>query len=509
MKTNSIGKIVPAAVLATAFATFAAAQTSQTGSTTRQQRLEAHVYYLASDSLQGRKAGSEYARKAAAYIQKNYEEIGLKPFFSDWQLPFSRPVSMIFERGTFSNVVGLIEGSDPELKNEYIVLGAHYDHLGTKADGTVFNGADDNASGSAALIEIARELYANRGNLKRSVIIAAFDAEEIGLVGSNALADTLSQSIGEDRIKLMMSIDMVGWYKATGELKLEGVATIKDGKQVVTSAASGTRITVNPVRFEKSLFTATDTQGFAQKKVPTLAVTTGLKSPYHKPGDDADKIDYEGLDNVTGYLADLAGNIASDPAFKGSGRVARKHSGKAPFLEAGVLGGIGSGNIQFGGSSIRTKSNLNLAGGVGLNLNIKNFGIRSGALYESFSSYYPDDSNPYGSKLGYNQKGITVPVAFVAQTDFPQRFFFGGGAYFTHILNTSFFTMPDKGDSQDVAAPHPAARNQGGALLTAGFQFGGLCYSADFFFSTTKVFTEGAPVKAFLQYSRFTVSYFF
>ena len=83
-------------------------------------------------------------------------------------------------------MVGVIEGSDPELKNEYIVLGAHYDHLGVR-NGKVYNGADDNASGSAALIEVARELFSKRDSLRRSVIIAAFDAEELGLWGVQSL----------------------------------------------------------------------------------------------------------------------------------------------------------------------------------------------------------------------------------------------------------------------------------------------------------------------------------
>ena len=97
----------------------------------------------------------------------------------------------------YKNVVAVIEGSDPVLKDQYIVLGAHYDHLGVKK-GQIYNGADDNASGSAAIIEIARALEPQRGSLKRSVVIAAFDAEELGLYGSNHLAarlDTLGFNI--------------------------------------------------------------------------------------------------------------------------------------------------------------------------------------------------------------------------------------------------------------------------------------------------------------------------
>ena len=196
---------------------------------TRQQRLTEHVYYLAADSLQGRKAGTEYSRKAASYIQRQYEEIGLKPFFGDWFHYFAPGGEDSSIGAKYVDVVGVIEGSDPKLKNEYIVLGAHFDHLGVRK-GKVYNGADDNASGSAALIEVARELYARRDCLKRSVIIAAFDAEELGLWGSKALADTLVKAVGQDRIKLMMSLDMVGWYTASGKLNWRGRRPSRTGR---------------------------------------------------------------------------------------------------------------------------------------------------------------------------------------------------------------------------------------------------------------------------------------
>ena len=175
-----------------------------------QNRLKAHVYYLASDELRGRKGGSEDAAKAAEYIVDQYKQAGLKPLYSNFLVPFSPKNSMYKdmlgeETGAmvddimsgamkdkrFRNVVAVIEGSDNTLKHEFIIIGAHYDHLGVKSDGVVYNGADDNASGSAAIIEVARELMQHPELLKRSVIIAAFDGEEMGLYGSNALANKL------------------------------------------------------------------------------------------------------------------------------------------------------------------------------------------------------------------------------------------------------------------------------------------------------------------------------
>ena len=117
---------------------------------TRQERLAEYVYYFASDSLRGRKAGTPYAEKARYYIVARYKEVGLKPYLNnDFVVPFSK------DGVQYANVIGVIEGNS--LKDEYIVLGAHFDHLGVK-NGEVYPGADDNASGSAALIASASSI---------------------------------------------------------------------------------------------------------------------------------------------------------------------------------------------------------------------------------------------------------------------------------------------------------------------------------------------------------------
>jgi Zn-dependent M28 family amino/carboxypeptidase len=190
---------------------------------TQQKRLEEHLYYLASDSLHGRFAGSDDAMKAAQYIIKQYEAIGIEPFYESGYLqPFTN--SLVGERMTFNNVIAWIPGSDPALKDEYVIIGAHYDHLGER-NGKVYNGADDNASGTAAVIEIARQLKAKQSELKRSVIIVNFDGEELGLFGSNALSNRLKKEKKISKVCLMMSIDMVGWYRQNGKLIVQGTGT--------------------------------------------------------------------------------------------------------------------------------------------------------------------------------------------------------------------------------------------------------------------------------------------
>ena len=396
-------------------------------SQTRQERLERHLYYFASDSLRGRAAGSEDAAKAAAYIVNEYKSMGLKPFYDDWYMPFNT------KGKDYKNVVAVLEGNDPVLKDQYIVIGAHYDHLGVKND-KIYNGADDNASGSSALIEIARELCAHRGQLKRTVVIAAFDAEELGLFGSNALADKMLDQDGLD-VRLMISVDMVGWYKATNSLTMMEVGTIKDGREVLQTE----KLNLKLRGFEWSPVTATDTEGFAKKRVPTLAASTGTKSPYHKPEDDADLIDYEGLDKIVDYLSDLTLEVASDENFASSGRVARKHMGGHPILEVGLSLAAGNSHFNYPDASFEGKTGFSYGGGVSAQLNFghrSHLGIKADALFAQTSALFPDQTDIYSSSLKYKGSELRVPVQLIVQGGGTGSLFLGFGGYYGHRFKT-------------------------------------------------------------------------
>ena len=398
-------------------------------SQTRKERLTEHVYYFASDSLRGRAAGSEDAAKAAAYIVNEYESMGLKPFYDDWYMPFTRGGKQ------YRNVVAVLEGNDPTLKNQYIVVGAHYDHLGVKG-GKIYNGADDNASGSAAVIEIARALCANRDKLKRTVVIAAFDAEELGLYGSNALAQRMIDKDSLD-VRLMMSVDMVGWYKSENRLTLWGVSTIKDGRKMLKSEKLNLRLK----NFEWSPVTATDTEGFAKHQIPTLAADTGMKSPYHKPEDDADLIDYDGLDKVTDYLSDLTLQVASDEKFASSGKVARKHRDGRQILETGVFLAEGNTQLKFPKAAFDGKSAFSWGGGLSAQLNFSRrpntFGLKAEALYAQTKARYPDETNLYASSLKYKGSELLVPIELIYQGGGTGTLYFGFGGYYGHRFKIS------------------------------------------------------------------------
>jgi Iap family predicted aminopeptidase len=191
------------------------------------------------------------------------------------------------------NVVGMLEGSDPLLKNEVIVIGAHYDHLGRGGEGTgslaprsgeIHHGADDNASGTAGVLELARLFSAQKPRPKRTLVFMAFGGEEEGLLGSNyyvnhpllPLANTVA----------MINMDMIGRMKDS-RLVIGGVGTAKEWRDLMSSEKTF-QLTLNEDGFGPS-----DHSSFYSKQIPVLFFWTGTHNDYHKPSDTFDKINYD------------------------------------------------------------------------------------------------------------------------------------------------------------------------------------------------------------------------
>jgi aminopeptidase YwaD len=223
--------------------------------------------------------------------------------------------------GKTANVVGMIEGSDPQLKSEYVVVGAHYDHLGMGGGeslegnpyGRIHHGADDNASGTSALIELARVMMNDKANLKRSVIFMAFGAEELGLLGSAAYTKTplvpLASTVA------MLNMDMVGRLR-NGSLAVGGVGTSPIWKPLLD------KLNTNPEngsgsRFQLGIsqdgFGPSDHQSFYVKDIPVLFFFTGSHEDYHKSSDTADKINAEGTRQIAEFVREIATRVASEP----------------------------------------------------------------------------------------------------------------------------------------------------------------------------------------------------
>ncbi len=437
----------------------------------RTERLEKHLYFLASDSLHGREAGSEDNNLVRAYILEQWNEIGLEPlFFEGFEMPFSR------SGRDMANLVGVIQGNDPVLSNEYIVVGAHFDHIGFKR-GQVCNGADDNASGSSALIEVARMLKENQKELKRSVIIAAFDGEEQGLWGSEELASRLNAD--DFKVQCMMSLDMVGWYAKNGKLELLGAGTFTNGKQMLNDNAGGLKLKIGD--FETAVLTATDTRSFAKEyEIPTLHVYTGLKSPYHKPEDDADLIDYEGLDSISCFIARVAAQMASDPEFGPTGKIAQIHSGKISTLEFAVGGGFNTSSISFPDARLTAAGKYGWTAGFSFQYNHKSLGLKTGATYEAVNAAFPDQTNVFGTPLNYSQSSVRVPLTLLVQTSDPSvRLYLGVGADMNYLIET-----------KDASLGYKTNGLQWGTHFMFGFKMGHV-FVEDYFFSPITEMFDG------------------
>jgi len=386
--------------------------------TTLKERLEQHVYTLASDEMRGRKPGTKYSRMASEYIINQWKEIGIEPFFNN---SYIQP----FNNDKFQNIVGIIHGNDPVLKNEYIVVGAHYDHVGTFL-GLIFNGADDNASGTATVIEIGRELKRVQSNLKRSIILIAFDAEEMGLLGSIHFITHWEEPL--ENIKLMIGVDMVGWYKAKGKVYNYGSGTIQNGKELILNSEiipSGLNVVAkNFERFSDN----TDTGSFAIKRIPTFFVFTGKEPVYHTPRDDADLIDYDGMALITEHLANLVQIISQAEDLKPTGKFSPKHKPRQ-LIELGVSANWGYINHPFIAGKNDYENGYSFGAGFVPQINFGIFAIRPELAYEHIRILHPSGT--------ISTNNITVPLSLVLQTS--EMSFYGGdiffGGYYSYRLN--------------------------------------------------------------------------
>jgi Zn-dependent M28 family amino/carboxypeptidase len=276
-KTLLLGLVVPAMV---------GAQAKQAGPI-RPADLMRHMNVLAHDSLEGRAIGTPGSAKARKYLIKAFTDAGLKPLGASFESPFTAP-----PRGRGDNIttlngvnlVGVIRGrTNPD---KYIVVTAHYDHAGIN-NGLVYNGADDNASGTGALVEIARQLAARPP--ENSVLIVAFDGEERGLVGARAFVAKLP--VDTNAIVMNVNMDMVG-RNANGELYAAGSSYYPFLRPILDSLVTRSAIKLkighddpNGPR-QDDWTTQSDHGAFHAAKIPFIYFGVEDHPDYHKPTDD-------------------------------------------------------------------------------------------------------------------------------------------------------------------------------------------------------------------------------
>ncbi len=392
------------------------------------QNLERHVYILASDSLLGRGFGTPQGKEAATYIAQQYKEAGIMPLNGTYFHPFTHRSGILNIPGT--NIAGVIPGSDPNLKDEYIVLGAHYDHLGWKisrGDTVVYNGADDNASGTASIIEIGRNLANQKESLGRSIIIVAFDGEESGLIGStHFLEDSL---VSPDRIKLMFSLDMVGMYEAHEGLDMVGVKLLNDYEKVIGELARKYNIAIRKANGSTSQ--RTDTAPFGKIGIPAIHANTGLESPYHKPEDVAKELDYQGMALVANYVSATTHQLSTVEKLsdKQSPKKAQADLSGAKVFRPGVRLNVGSSHHNYREEFYQGKSIFSTEAGLFARIRTTNFLIiQPEVLYETRGSKHNDGN--------YRTHSITTPLNLLissTENGMVQAYFLIGGYYSYHL----------------------------------------------------------------------------
>lgn len=300
-------------------------------------RLRADVAYLADDAREGRETGKAGNDSSAAYLARRYARLGVAASLpgtngsacggngsgaddacaAGYVQSFSAHSAADAHSGRpprpTQNVVGMVVGTDPALRGQVLVIGAHFDHLGRSTDGAldpqagdaIRNGADDNASGTAAVLELARRFAARPA--RRSVMFVNFSAEELGLLGSAYFADHSPAPL--DSVQAMLNFDMVGRLK-DDRLIVYGTGTAAALPGVLDSANGASALRLSPV---PDGYGPSDHSSFYARGVPVLHFFTDVHDDYHRATDDADLLNYPGLTRVVGFAERVARNLANRP----------------------------------------------------------------------------------------------------------------------------------------------------------------------------------------------------
>ncbi len=315
------------------------------------------------------------------------------------------------------NVAGYLEGKDPELKNELIIIGAHFDHLGMGGEGSLYrgdepqihNGADDNASGTTGVLELAEKFASRKNNLKRSIVFITFSGEELGLLGSNYFVNNLPFPV-EDAIT-MVNMDMIGRLKDSS-LIVYGTGTSSDWKDILNNYNKyGFKLTFNDEGFGPS-----DHSSFYGKKIPVLFFFTGTHEDYHKPSDDTEKINFTGEKDILNYVYDIVTAIDKNPVRPDYLLVEKKESGQmfARKVYVGTVPDFASNVDGYKISGVSEGSPAQLAGLQGGDIIISFGGKKISNIYDftyALGDFVPGDEVDVIVKRGEDEITFKVKLA--------------------------------------------------------------------------------------------------
>ena len=334
------------------------------------RRVLADVQFLADDRQEGRGVGTGGLERAGAYIRDAFKRAGLQATFQNFSIPADAPAVLHTAlAGTATrNVVAVIPGASRTVRGEVVVIGAHYDHLGMggfgaldpDSTGRVHNGADDNASGTAALLEIGRILAHRRP--ARTVVLVAFSGEELGTLGSSYFVNHATpQPI--DSLYAMLNLDMVGRLRNARLLAL-GAATAREFPALLDSLNTPPRF---DLRASGDGWGPSDHAVFFATRHPVLHFFTDLHEDYHRSTDDWQKLNVAGIAEVAQFVADLGLALANRPGpltFVEAPRPQASAGGSGYGAYLGTIPDMSGGGVSDGVriTGVRAGSPAELAG---------------------------------------------------------------------------------------------------------------------------------------------------
>ncbi len=272
-------------------------------------KLREHVTILASPEFEGRRGAG--GAKAATYVEDAFKALKLEPLFATsyrQEIPDRTPGKVI---GV--NIGAKIVGSDPKLKDEWIILAAHFDHLGKRGE-VIYPGADDNASAVAMMLEIARCLVESPLGPRRSVMLVGFDLEEIGLFGSRYFVDRMP--VPFTQVKLFITADMISRSMAglTGDaVYVLGTERTPSLRPMLHAASEGLPVTVGLLGSDIMILDRSDYGPFRYREVPYLFFSTGESEHYHRPTDVAATLDYAKFEAITQIIHTVVREVVDRP----------------------------------------------------------------------------------------------------------------------------------------------------------------------------------------------------
>ena len=375
------------------------------------------VEYLASQELGGRFPGTAGDTLASEFIVEKLRSLKLKPivkgkkktgYFHDFTYGKTKE-----QERTTHNIIAVLSGKDKHLRNEYIVVGSHYDHLGLGGQNSgsrrpdtlgVHPGADDNASGDAVVLELAK--YFKKARSSRSIIFAFFGAEEQGLIGSKNFLEWMKNDdtrrinlpVDKKGIVAMVNLDMVGRMRDNA-MSVSGTGTSSEFKAMVEAVAAQTNLNVacTPDGYGPS-----DHASFVAQDIPVLFLTTGGHMEYHTPDDVPSTLNYEGLQQTLDFSKELITRIASMPSTPDYISVPSTNKMKHGKFKVtlGLMPDV------MGASRIPgLRADIVVAG-----KSAHNAGIRSGDIIQEIDGKPVKNMDDYMQRLSELEPDTTIPV---------------------------------------------------------------------------------------------------